>query len=70
MRITNLFRDWLSQGFLIYCSIANPNQNRITEETAWRRNLLVAVLSTNWKFIHIESGGRLEELSNSIIKSA
>jgi len=70
MRITNLFRDRLSQGLLLYCSIANPNQNRITEETAWQRNLLVAALATDWKFIHIERGGRLEELSKSLFKSA
>lgn len=70
MRITNLFRNRLSQGLLLYCSIANPNQKRITEDTAWQRNHLVAALAIDWKFIHIERGGRLEELSKSLFKSA
>lgn len=70
MCLSNLLRDRLAQGQLLYCSIANPNQKRITEETAWQRNLLVAALGTDWKFIHIERGGRLEELSNSLFKSA
>jgi predicted Rossmann fold nucleotide-binding protein DprA/Smf involved in DNA uptake len=62
MRVPVKLRKRLEEGTLLFCSIADPKEKRITAEIAEERNILVAALAAEWKFVYIEQGGKLELL--------
>jgi predicted Rossmann fold nucleotide-binding protein DprA/Smf involved in DNA uptake len=66
MRIESRFRSRLRAGTLLFCSVAPAQARRVTSELAEERNYLVAALASDWKFIHVEPGGRLEAMKKKL----
>lgn len=69
MRVPVKLRKRLEGGTLLFCSIADPKEKRITAEIADERNKLVAALAAKCKFIYVDQGGKLEVLSQLLLKS-
>lgn len=62
MRMPPTIREGVDQGRILFNSIAPPQKKRITQELAVERNILVASLATESKFVYTEPDGNLEKL--------
>lgn len=62
MRMPKGWAQAVEQGRLLLVSMFDQRFERATKETAQGRNLLVAALSNDRVFIHVEPGGETEKL--------
>lgn len=63
MRISKSWNRALQQKRLLLLSMFDESINRVTKETAHKRNLMVACLVNERFFIHIYTGGETEKLA-------
>lgn len=66
MRIAEKTQERIEKGQLLFCTVADPKEKRITAEIADKRNRLVAALATDRKFVYVETGGNLWFLYNRV----
>ena len=63
MRIPKAWIRTIEQGRLLLASILDQQVNRVTKETAYQRNVLVAALASKRVFIHVELSGETEKMA-------
>jgi predicted Rossmann fold nucleotide-binding protein DprA/Smf involved in DNA uptake len=63
MRITGDLRAAFGAGRILFVSPFEKTPRRITKESAWQRNLLVAALADEAFIAHITPGGQTERLA-------
>ena len=63
MRMPKVWSQSVQQGQLLLVSMFDQKTHRVTKETAHQRNLLVAGLARERVFVHVESGGETEKVS-------
>lgn len=62
MRMPPALREGVDQGRILILSTAPHQKKRITQELAEERNIFVAALATELKFVYTEPDGNLEKL--------
>jgi hypothetical protein len=62
MQVAVKLRERLTTGQLLFCSVTDPREKRGRARFADERNALVAGLAADWRFVHVEEGGKVAEL--------
>jgi predicted Rossmann fold nucleotide-binding protein DprA/Smf involved in DNA uptake len=67
MRLPSEYREPLQEGRLLLLSGFEPEERRVTAETALARNRLVAALADALFVAHAEPGGKTEKLCHQVL---
>lgn len=63
MRIPKAWSQAIQQGRMLMVSMFDQRISRVTKESAYQRNRLVAALAAEHIWIHLEPGGQTEKLA-------